>query len=241
MTKTQKHRQDLLDTLQADPRYAGWQRVSPKSLGSSAVGELHPEPGLGYYLGVEVRSTQFTVWGEALSRFLHGRGNTIAQPFELSLDLAPEVLCEKVWEAGQVVAQHAAELKARREAEAAQKAAERQAARDEAVALGLLHPEAVSVAEGGSVHLGNYLGAIRPALQLADRYHCVYFIADYHALTTNLMRYNASRMASIHWNLLHHKAMSMYYMQQITVQKRQHNGAPREPESRERPRACGCG
>ncbi|HEX7481687.1 MAG TPA: tryptophan--tRNA ligase [Polyangiales bacterium] len=42
----------------------------------------------------------------------------------------------------------------------------------------------VSVDEGGSVHLGNYLGAIRPALALADRYRCVYFIADYHALTT---------------------------------------------------------
>ncbi len=42
----------------------------------------------------------------------------------------------------------------------------------------------VSIEEGGSVHLGNYLGAIRPALALADRYRCVYFIADYHALTS---------------------------------------------------------
>lgn len=33
-------------------------------------------------------------------------------------------------------------------------------------------------------HLGNYLGAIRPALQLVDRYRTLYFIADYHALTT---------------------------------------------------------
>ncbi len=33
-------------------------------------------------------------------------------------------------------------------------------------------------------HLGNYLGAIRPALRLADRYRTIYFIADYHALTT---------------------------------------------------------
>ena len=33
-------------------------------------------------------------------------------------------------------------------------------------------------------HLGNYLGAIRPALRLADRYEGLYFIADYHALTT---------------------------------------------------------
>ena len=33
-------------------------------------------------------------------------------------------------------------------------------------------------------HLGNYLGAIRPALSLVDEYRTLYFIADYHALTT---------------------------------------------------------
>lgn len=35
-------------------------------------------------------------------------------------------------------------------------------------------------------HLGNYLGAIRPALELANSgsYDCYYFIADYHSLTT---------------------------------------------------------
>lgn len=33
-------------------------------------------------------------------------------------------------------------------------------------------------------HLGNYLGAIGPALGLVDRYRTLYFIADYHALTT---------------------------------------------------------
>jgi len=33
-------------------------------------------------------------------------------------------------------------------------------------------------------HLGNYLGAIRPALALAERYRTFYFIADYHALTS---------------------------------------------------------
>lgn len=36
----------------------------------------------------------------------------------------------------------------------------------------------------GHVHLGNYLGAIRPALGLQDRYQAYYFIADYHALTS---------------------------------------------------------
>ncbi|MEM1414375.1 MAG: tryptophan--tRNA ligase [Myxococcota bacterium] len=32
-------------------------------------------------------------------------------------------------------------------------------------------------------HLGNYLGAIRPALELSATYDTYYFIADYHALT----------------------------------------------------------
>ncbi|MEO0323181.1 MAG: tryptophan--tRNA ligase [Myxococcota bacterium] len=32
-------------------------------------------------------------------------------------------------------------------------------------------------------HLGNYLGAIRPALELSATYDTFYFIADYHALT----------------------------------------------------------
>lgn len=37
----------------------------------------------------------------------------------------------------------------------------------------------------GSPHLGNLLGAIRPALRLADEgLEAMYFIADYHALTT---------------------------------------------------------
>jgi tryptophanyl-tRNA synthetase len=41
-----------------------------------------------------------------------------------------------------------------------------------------------SIEDGGSVHLGNFLGAVRPALSLARDYECLYFIADYHALTT---------------------------------------------------------
>ncbi|MGC4856549.1 hypothetical protein ACLQ24_25045 [Micromonospora sp. DT4] len=36
----------------------------------------------------------------------------------------------------------------------------------------------------GEPHLGNYVGAILPALDLADSYESIYFIADYHALTT---------------------------------------------------------
>ena len=36
----------------------------------------------------------------------------------------------------------------------------------------------------GQPHIGNYLGMIRPALELAEEYQALYFIADYHALTT---------------------------------------------------------
>jgi tryptophanyl-tRNA synthetase len=37
----------------------------------------------------------------------------------------------------------------------------------------------------GTVHVGNYLGAMRPALELAKSYDStLYFIADYHALTS---------------------------------------------------------
>jgi tryptophanyl-tRNA synthetase len=36
----------------------------------------------------------------------------------------------------------------------------------------------------GQPHLGNYLGFLKPALQMMQTHECFYFIADYHALTT---------------------------------------------------------
>jgi tryptophanyl-tRNA synthetase len=36
----------------------------------------------------------------------------------------------------------------------------------------------------GAPHIGNYLGMIRPGLELAQSFQAYYFIADYHALTT---------------------------------------------------------
>jgi tryptophanyl-tRNA synthetase len=36
----------------------------------------------------------------------------------------------------------------------------------------------------GTPHIGNYLGMIKPALELVQHYRAFYFIADYHALTT---------------------------------------------------------
>ena len=35
----------------------------------------------------------------------------------------------------------------------------------------------------GTLHLGNYLGMMRPAIELQERGEAFYFIADYHALT----------------------------------------------------------
>jgi tryptophanyl-tRNA synthetase len=39
----------------------------------------------------------------------------------------------------------------------------------------------------GRVHLGNYFGAVRNWIQLQDsgKYHCYYFVADWHALTSD--------------------------------------------------------
>ena len=36
----------------------------------------------------------------------------------------------------------------------------------------------------GTLHIGNYLGMIKPAFDLIDDYQTLYFVADYHALTT---------------------------------------------------------
>lgn len=36
----------------------------------------------------------------------------------------------------------------------------------------------------GTLHIGNYFGALRPAIELQDQGEAFYFIADYHALTT---------------------------------------------------------
>ena len=37
----------------------------------------------------------------------------------------------------------------------------------------------------GDIHIGNYLGAIKPGIERQKNFQCLYFIADMHALTTN--------------------------------------------------------
>ena len=51
----------------------------------------------------------------------------------------------------------------------------------------------------GVLHIGNYFGMMRPALQLQEEGEAFYFIADYHALTSlrdpKLLRENVWRVA----------------------------------------------
>ena len=54
----------------------------------------------------------------------------------------------------------------------------------------------------GDLHIGNYFGAIKPALELAKEYDARYFIADYHALNTmkNPVELNATiRQVAAGW------------------------------------------
>ncbi len=37
----------------------------------------------------------------------------------------------------------------------------------------------------GNLHLGNYFGAVKSFLQMQDQYQCLFFIADWHSLTTH--------------------------------------------------------
>jgi tryptophanyl-tRNA synthetase len=37
----------------------------------------------------------------------------------------------------------------------------------------------------GKLHLGNYMGALHNWVKLQDDYECFFFIADWHALTTD--------------------------------------------------------
>jgi len=37
----------------------------------------------------------------------------------------------------------------------------------------------------GDIHIGNYVGAIRNWVQLADRYECIFCVVDYHAITVD--------------------------------------------------------
>lgn len=41
------------------------------------------------------------------------------------------------------------------------------------------------ITPSGSVHVGNYLGTILPAIKLQEHYDCLYFISDLHSLTKN--------------------------------------------------------
>jgi tryptophanyl-tRNA synthetase len=48
----------------------------------------------------------------------------------------------------------------------------------------------------GRVHLGNYFGAVRNWVELQDRYRCYYFVADWHALTSDYADPSAIRAST---------------------------------------------
>jgi len=50
----------------------------------------------------------------------------------------------------------------------------------------------------GTPHLGNYLGMMRPAIELQEQFDAYYFVADYHALTSV---YDARAMRASTWEV----------------------------------------
>lgn len=50
----------------------------------------------------------------------------------------------------------------------------------------------------GTLHIGNYLGAIRNWVDLQDRYDCIFSIVDYHAITT---KYDTKKLAGLTFDM----------------------------------------
>ncbi len=48
-----------------------------------------------------------------------------------------------------------------------------------------IHRIVSGIQPSGKLHLGNYMGALKNWIDLQDRYECYFFIADWHALSTN--------------------------------------------------------
>ncbi len=40
------------------------------------------------------------------------------------------------------------------------------------------------ITPSGTLHIGNYFGAMRPAIEAQEQGDCYYFIADYHSMTS---------------------------------------------------------
>jgi len=55
----------------------------------------------------------------------------------------------------------------------------------------------------GALHIGNYFGMMRPAVALQAEGEALYFVADYHALTSlrdpEILRANSRRVALDFW------------------------------------------
>lgn len=72
----------------------------------------------------------------------------------------------------------------------------------------------------GTPHIGNYFGAIRPALELAQQYEAYYFIADYHALNSikdpKVLRHNIYEVAAT-WLACGLNAEKVYFYKQSDI------------------------
>ena len=51
----------------------------------------------------------------------------------------------------------------------------------------------------GSLHIGNYLGAVKNWVDLQEKYECIYGVVDYHAMT---MPYDVKKLRTNTWDLI---------------------------------------
>lgn len=49
----------------------------------------------------------------------------------------------------------------------------------------------------GNLHLGNYFGAVKSFVKMQDEYDCMFFIADWHSLTTHPKPEDIRRSAKV--------------------------------------------
>ena len=50
----------------------------------------------------------------------------------------------------------------------------------------------------GYLHLGNYFGAVKSFIEMQDKYDCMFFIADWHSLTSRPKPEDIQDLSLIH-------------------------------------------
>ena len=57
----------------------------------------------------------------------------------------------------------------------------------------------------GNLHLGNYFGAVKSFVEMQHNYECLFFIADWHSLTTSIpkrLRYTFRATLRKRWSYI---------------------------------------